>query len=243
MTSTPRTVLVTGGSRGIGAAIAIHLARAGYRIWLNYLQGHEAAAEVEQQIIDLGGHCRLLPFDVADEEQTLATLDPLLAEEPVFGLVHNAGITRDGLLAMMSREDWDKVIGVHLNSFFILARLFSKAMIPQRQGRIIGLASVSGETGHAGQVNYAAAKGGLIAACKSLARELGRRNILVNVVSPGFIETDMTKEMALDQVLPLIPLGRQGTVNEVAGLVRFLMGEEASYITGQVLSVNGGLHM
>jgi 3-oxoacyl-[acyl-carrier protein] reductase len=238
-----KTVLVSGASRGIGAAIAVDLAAAGYDIWLNYHRSTAAAEAVAARIAELGGNCTLLPFDVADEAAAEAALTPLLARTVPFGLVHNAGITRDGLLALMPRQDWDRVLAVHLTGFFILARLLAKVMLGRRQGRIIAIASISGETGQAGQVNYAAAKAGLIGAVKSLARELGRRNILVNAVSPGLIETEMIAGLPLEKVLPLIPLGRVGRVEEVSGVVRFLLSDAASYLTGQVLGVNGGMHM
>jgi 3-oxoacyl-[acyl-carrier protein] reductase len=236
-------VFISGASRGIGAAIARRLADSGYDIWLNYHSSHAAARSLQEEIEGKGRKCVLLPFDVADEKAVTAALEPLLAEEVPYALVHNAGITRDTLLPMMGRSDWDLVLGTHLTGFFLLGRLLSKAMVSRRRGRIIAIASVSGETGQSGQVNYAAAKAGLIGACKSLARELARRNILVNVVSPGLIETEMIKDVPLDRVLPLVPLNRVGTVEEVAGVVNFLLGPEAGYITGQVIGVNGGLHM
>lgn len=236
-------IFISGASRGIGAAIAAYLAENGYNIWLNYNSSHDAAAEVKEKIEALGRNCVLLPFDVSDYEAAVQALEPLLDKETPFGLIHNAGITRDTLLPMMRKQEWDDVINVHLNSFYTLARLFSRSMISARRGRIISIASVSGETGQAGQVNYSAAKAGLIGASKALARELARRNILVNVVSPGLIETEMTHGLAIDQILKLVPLNRLGSVEEVAGVVRFLLSKEASYITGQVISVNGGLYM
>ena len=243
MESERQIVFISGASRGIGAAIARCLAGAGFDIWLNYHTSQDSAEALKAEIEEKGRSCTLLPFDVADEDAASAALDPLLSEAVPFGFVHNAGITKDTLLPMMRRDEWDAVIDVHLTSFFILARLFSKAMISKRRGRIISIASVSGETGQAGQTNYAAAKAGLIGASKSLARELARRNILVNVVSPGLIDTDMIKDLPLDKIMPLIPMNRIGTVEEVAGVVRFLLSKEADYITGQVISVNGGLYM
>ncbi len=238
-----KTVLVTGGSRGIGAAIARRCAEGGHDIWLNYSTNHEAARSVQSDIEAMGRNCRLLPFDVSSEEAVHEALEPLLDEEVPFGFVHNAGITRDALAAMMSRKDWDAVMGVHLTGFFLLSRILVKSMLSQRRGRIIAIASVSGETGQAGQMNYAAAKAGLIGACKTLAREVAKRNILVNVVSPGLIETDMITDLPLDRLLPLIPLGRVGSPEEVAGMVNFLLSKEADYMTGQVISINGGLYI
>ncbi|SDP49076.1 3-oxoacyl-ACP reductase FabG [Desulforhopalus singaporensis] len=238
-----KTVFISGGSRGIGAAIAVNLAEAGYDIWLNYRSSAAQAEAIRERVEELGRTCILLPFDVSDEKAAVDALSPLLEKQVPFGVVHNAGIARDTLLPMMKREEWDQVIDVHLNSFFILGKLFSKYMVVKREGRIITLASLSGETGQVGQVNYSAAKAGLIGASKALARELARRNVLVNVVSPGLIETEMIGKLPLDRILPLIPLGRVGKVEEVAGVVRFLLSDDASYITGQVLSVNGGMYM
>ncbi len=240
----PRDIIfISGASRGIGAAIAVYLAASGFDIWLNYRSSHEAAAAVKEKIEQHGKTCLLLPFDVADNHKAKEVLEPLLQKDTPFGLIHNAGITRDTLLPMMKKEEWDDVINVHLNSYYTLGRIFSRAMISAKRGRIIAISSVSGETGQAGQVNYSAAKAGLIGASKALARELARRNILVNVVSPGLIDTEMTHGLAVDELTGLIPLRRLGRADEIAGVVRFLLSDEASYITGQVLSVNGGLYM
>lgn len=238
-----KVVFVSGGSRGIGAGIALELAAAGYDIWLNYRSSTDAAENIKEIIEKMGRICTLLPFDVSDEVAATKVLEPLLDKVVPYGMVHNAGIARDNIMPLMQRKEWDQVIDVHLNSFFILGRLFSKMMLTKRRGRIISIASISGETGQAGQSNYAAAKGGLIAASKSLARELGRRNILVNVVSPGLIDTEMIEKLPLDKILPLIPLGRVGKVKEISGVVRFLLSSDADYITGQVISVNGGMYM
>ena len=236
-------VLVTGGSRGIGAAIARRLAESGYDIWLNYRSDHESARKVGESIESTGRKCLLLPFDVADEQAMNNALQPMLDDNVPYGVVHNAGVTRDSLLAMMTREDWDTVLNIHLTGFFLLIRLLVKPMLSARKGRIVAVSSVSGETGQAGQFNYSAAKAGMIGAVKALAREVAKRKILVNAVTPGFIEPDMISDLPMDELKGNIPLGRVGKPEEVAGLVNFLMSEEAGYITGQVIGVNGGLYI
>lgn len=235
-----KIALVTGASKGIGAAIARELAGDGFHVWLNYRGDHQAANSVADEIKTAGGDCTLLPFDVADSAAVAASLEPLLGNQVPAVLVNNAGFARDGIMALMSQNDWDDVMAVHLGGFFNVTKLVVARMLKKRKGRIVNIVSTSGETGMPGQVNYSAAKAGLIGATRSLAVEVGRRNILVNAVSPGFIATEMTENLPKEHILPMIPLGRIGEPEEVSGLVSFLCSERASYITGQVFSVNGG---
>ncbi|BDH44692.1 beta-ketoacyl-ACP reductase [Salmonella enterica subsp. enterica serovar Choleraesuis] len=239
----PKSIaLVTGASKGIGAEIARQLAHDGFAIWLNYRSDHQAAEAVRDEIINAGGECLLVPFDVSDAQQTRAALTPLLEQHGApYILVNNAGITRDKLLALMEDDDWSKVISVHLNGFYYVTSLVAPAMLHSKRGRIINISSTGGQTGVAGQVNYSTAKAGLIGATRSLAVELGRKNVLVNAVAPGFIETDMTSELPLNDIKKSIPLRRIGKPQEVASVVSFLASPGASYITGEVISVNGGL--
>jgi 3-oxoacyl-[acyl-carrier protein] reductase len=234
--------LVTGGSRGIGAAIARALARAGHPIILNYRENESAANAVKASIEEAGGQVELARFDVADASATEAALEKLLANERPIGIVvNNAGVTRDAAFPSLERADWDLVTRTTLDGFYNVTRPLIMPMVRRRAGRIINISSVSGVAGMRGQVNYSAAKAGLIGATKALAQELGKRGITVNAVAPGLIETEMIKDAPLDMMLPLIPLRRLGQPEEVADLVAFLASDQAAYITGQVIGINGGL--
>jgi 3-oxoacyl-[acyl-carrier protein] reductase len=238
-----KIALVVGGSRGIGRAIAVKLASSGFDIWLTYRGNHDAAAETREAIEAIGRRCQLVPFDVASYTDTEAALQPLLDQATPDILVYNSGIARDNLLMWMSLEEWETVISTNLNGFFNVTRQVVFSMLKAKRGRIVVISSTSGQIGQAGQVNYSASKAGLIGATKALAREVGKKNICVNVVAPGFIETEMTADIPVQQVLPLIPLGRVGRSEEVAALVDFLCSEPNMYIHGQVIGVNGGLAM
>jgi 3-oxoacyl-[acyl-carrier protein] reductase len=236
--------LVTGASRGIGAACARRLARDGYHVFVHYHQGEAAARSVLADIEQNGGSGELIGFDVSSGEEVAKILNPVLeARGPLAVLVSNAGIRADAPLALMMDEEWHKVLGVNLDGFFNVAKPVVKGMLIARAGRIVAVASVSGQTGMPGQVNYSASKGGLIAAIKALAREVGKRKITVNAVAPGFVETDMLTGMDPTQLAGYVPLGRLGKPEEVAGAVSFLLSDAAAYITGQVLGINGGIYL
>ncbi len=234
--------LVTGGSRGIGASIAEALASAGHPIILNYRVNREAAEGVKARIERAGGTVELAPFDVIDREATTRTIETLLsADVPIGVVVNNAGVARDKPFPNILPSDWEEVTRTTLDGFFNVTRPLIMPMIRRRWGRIINIASVSGVVGSRGQVNYSAAKAGLIGATRSLAQEVARRGITVNAVAPGLIETDMIKKAPIEEILKMIPARRLGRPEEVAKLVAFLAGEDAAYITGQVIGINGGL--
>ncbi|NLY40542.1 MAG: 3-oxoacyl-ACP reductase FabG [Desulfovibrionales bacterium] len=239
--SIAKIALVTGGSKGIGKAVALRLAHDGFDIWLNYKSDTHAAQAVQKGIVHAGQKCTLLPFDVSDGEACKQALAPLLEADTPFVLVNNAGFARDAIMAMMSPREWHDVLHIHLDGFYNVTSQVLPKMIRKRAGRIINIASTSGQTGVGGQVNYSAAKAGLIGATRSLAVEVAKRNILVNAVSPGFIETEMLSGLHMDKILPTIPQNRVGMPEEVAGAVSFLASNDATYICGQVIAVNGGI--
>lgn len=238
------SILVTGSSRGIGRAIALRLAREGFDIVLHCLQSRDAAEQAAQEIQALGRQVRILQFDISDRDAAeTALVADMETHGAYYGLVLNAGIARDGVFPMLTGEDWDEVIGTNLNGFYNVVKPCVMPMIQRRKpGRIVTLASVSGLMGNRGQVNYSAAKAGIIGATKALAVELAKRRITVNCVAPGLIETDMTQDLPLEHILPMIPQQRMGTAEEVAAAVAFLCSDDASYITRQVISVNGGMY-
>ena len=235
------TALIIGGSRGIGRAISLRLAGSGFDILATYRGNHEAAAEMKKEVESKGVKCELLCFDVADYEATKAALEERMEKEPPAVMVYSAGVARDNLLMWMKKEEWDTVLRTNLDGFYHVARFVVFGMLKARAGRIIVVSSVSGRIGQAGQVNYSASKAGLIGAAKALAREVGKRNVIVNVVAPGFIETEMTEDIPIDKVLPLVPLNRLGKPEDVASVVDFLASEQNMYIHGQVIGIDGGL--
>lgn len=242
-----RVVVVTGASRGIGRAVAVAFAEPGTTVVVNYRSGRDAAEETGRAIADRGAQVILSPFDVADPEavkRAFKDITDSLGRLDV--LVNNAGITRDNIFPRLKESDWDEVLNVNLKGVFLCCQAAMRPMLKQRHGRIINITSVVGFTGNAGQCNYAAAKAGIVGLTRSLAREVISRNITVNAVAPGYIETEMTQalgEEARQALLAQIPAGRTGTPEEVAAAVHFLASDAAGYITGQVLHVNGGMFM
>ena len=239
-----RYALVTGGSRGIGRAICIKLAAMGYPVVINYLGNQEAAEATKSAIEQMGGTAQLLRFDISNAQAIEEAIEMWENSHPndyIAVLVNNAGIRRDNLMVFMQNSEWHNVIDTTLNGFFYTTRRVLKGMMTKRFGRVINITSLSGLKGMPGQCNYSAAKAALIGATKALAQEVAPRKVTVNAVAPGFIESDMTKELPKEELAKMVPMKRFGKPEEVASLVGFLAGEESSYITGEVISINGGL--
>lgn len=237
--------LVTGGSRGLGKAVALRLSRMGLPIVINYRSNQASAEEVKAEIEAAGGVAELLPFDVASPQAVEEAVEKWTAEHPddyIDVLINNAGIRMDNLMIFMQNEQWHNVVDTTLNGFFYLTRRLLKDMLTHRHGRIINMASLSGIKGLPGQVNYSAAKAALIGATKALAQEVAPRKVTVNAVAPGFIASDMTKDLNEGELKKLVPMNRFGKPDEVAALVAFLASDDAAYITGEVVSINGGLY-
>jgi 3-oxoacyl-[acyl-carrier protein] reductase len=237
--------LVTGGSRGIGRAVCIELAAKGYPVIINYASNEVAALETQQMIKNQGGAAELLPFDVADGEAVDKALEAWIETHPddhIGVLVNNAGIRQDNMMIFMQDSQWKDVLDISLNGFFYVTRRLLKAMLIKRNGRIISMVSLSGLKGLPGQTNYSAAKAAVIGATKALAQEVAARKVTVNAVAPGYIATDMTKDLDEGTLKKTVPAGRFGQPEEVAALVGFLASDAAAYITGEVISINGGLY-
>ena len=238
--------LVTGGSRGIGKAISLKLASQGIPVLVNYLKNQEAAQAVVDEINNNGGHAEMLHFDVSVPQSIESALEVWENQHPddyISILVNNAGIRRDNVMFMMPEEDWHQVLNTTMNGFFYVTRRLLKHMMPRKRGgRIINIASLSGVKGLPGQTNYSAAKAALIGATKALAQEVAARNVTVNAIAPGFIETDMTRDLPQEELKKMVPIGRFGRPEEVAALVAFLASNDSAYITGEVININGGLY-
>ncbi len=242
-----KIALVTGGSRGIGRSICLRLASMGALVYINYVNRTDAALETRKRIVENGSRAEIIGFDVSDSAAVTGAFKQIVAEAgSVDILVNNAGITRDGLMARMKEADWDAVMDTNLKGVFLCSKAASRGMMKKKWGRIVNISSVSGFAGNPGQVNYAAAKAGLTGLSKSMAREYGSRNITVNSVAPGYIETEMTDQLTEEvkgQLQSDIPLGRLGTTEDVAGAVAYLISEDGRYVTGQSIHVNGGMYM
>ena len=239
--SQDRIALVIGGCRGIGRAVSLRLAHDGFHIVATCRKQGADSDSLTAEIAAQGGTCSILELDVCDREAAGKMLADTFADQAPDAVIYNSGITRDNLFVFMDGAEWDSVLDTNLRGFYNAVQPLLFGMIANRGGRIVVISSASGQTGQAGQVNYSASKAGLIGAVKALAREVGRKGILVNAVAPGVIETEMTKDLPKDQILPLIPLHRTGKPEEVAAAVSFLCGPDSTYIQGQVLAVNGGL--
>lgn len=238
-----KAALVTGGSRGIGRAISIRLAKEGYHVVINFRSNQEEAQETYDTITKAGGSAEMFPFDVTDRSAVTEAVADIIVRHTLSVLVLCAGIRHDELLVFMSDEQWDSVIDTNLSSFFSLTKPVVKHMMLNRDGRIIAISSTSGEAGLKGQVNYSAAKAGILGAVKALARECAKKNVLVNALTPGFISTEMLDGVDQKKLTKTIPMQRMGTPEDVAGVVAFLASKDAGYITGQVIGINGGAYM
>ena len=242
-----KIALVTGGSRGIGRAICLRLAAMGAFVYINYVSRSEAAEETKKIILDNGGNAEIIGFNVSDAEAVNEAIKKIKNDQGGIDiLINNAGITRDGLMARMKEDDWDDVLNTNLKGAFLCAKSVAKDMMKKRWGRIVNISSVSGYAGNSGQVNYSAAKAGLAGFTRSMAREYASRNITVNCVAPGYIETEMTGQLTDDvqkQIKSEIPLGSFGAVDDIAGAVAYLVAEDGRYVTGQTIHVNGGMYM
>jgi 3-oxoacyl-[acyl-carrier protein] reductase len=238
-----RTVLVTGASKGIGQAIAKQLAEDGFDIVVHYHSDQAGGEQTARAVEDAGANARLMQFDACDRDGAMQAIEADISEHGAYyGIINNAGVSRDNAFPALSDDDWDKVIETNLDSFYNVIKPCVMPMVRARQGgRIITISSVSGVIGNRGQVNYSAAKAGVIGASKALALELGKRNITVNCVAPGFIETDMTTDVEIDHIMKMIPARRAGQPDEVAGLVSYLMSDAAAYVTRQTICIDGGL--
>ena len=239
-----KTVLITGASRGIGRETALYLAQSGYDLVLHCNKNVQKLEDLRKEIEKFGINTRTLQFDISNREECKTKLlDDIEKNGIYYGVVLNAGIAKDNPFPAMEDEEWDSVINTNLNGFYNVVRPIVLPMIQNRCGRIIALSSVSGLTGNRGQVNYSASKAGIIGAIKALSREVAKRKITVNCVAPGIIETDMTSEIPPEIIKEYVPLGRMGSAKEVASLINYLISEDAGYITGQVISVNGGMYL
>ncbi|CAH0991508.1 3-oxoacyl-[acyl-carrier-protein] reductase FabG [Sinobacterium norvegicum] len=238
-----RRVLVTGASKGIGRAVALQLARDGFAVVVHYMGDKSGAEMTQAAIVELGGQAQIMQFDISQRQQCRQVLEQDIADNGYFyGIVSNAGITRDTAFPMMSEDDWDSVIHTNLDSFYNVIHPCVMPMVQGRKGgRIVTLASVSGLMGNRGQTNYSAAKAGIIGATKALSLELAKRKITVNCVAPGLIDTGMVEDHVKQHAMEMIPLKRMGEPEEVAGLVSYLMSDNAAYVTRQVISINGGM--
>lgn len=237
--------LVTGGSRGIGKAICLRLADMGYNIIINYTSNDEEAKKTQELIKAKGVDAQLMKFDVSNQTDVDANVEKWISDNKdhaISVLVNNAGIRKDNLMVFLGPDEWHRVLDITVDGFYNVTRHVVKSMVSKRKGRIVNIVSLSGLKGMPGQTNYSASKGAIIAATKSLAQEVGKRGITVNAVAPGFIKTDMTQDINEADYKAMVPMNRFGEPEEVAGVVAFLVGKDSSYVTGQVISVNGGLY-